>query len=539
MSAITIHNLAKSHGARQLFCDASIQFQMGQRYGIVGANGSGKSTLIKIIAGDEEASSGTVTIPKKMRVGVLRQDHFRYEHERILDVVMMGNPELWAAMKEKEEVLARAHEHFDADRYTELEDVVLRFDGYTMESRASEILEGLNIPTRVHEQPLSSLSGGYKLRVLLAQALASNPDILLLDEPTNHLDIISIKWLEDFLEAFLGCVLVISHDRRFLDRISTHTVDVDYERVMLYPGNYSQFEELKALDRELKEAEIQKREDQIADIKAFVDRFKAKASKARQANSKAKQMERIVIEELPKSSRRYPRFKFEPARPSGKDVSIVKNLTVAYNEVPVLNDVSVTVHRDDRIAIIGPNGIGKSTLLKVLVGELEPHEGTTEWGYEARPGYFSQDHHELGPHQEQSIQDYLWQFCPERSLGFVRQVLATMLFTQDEAEKPIKSLSGGECARLVFGMLSILQPNVLVLDEPTNHLDLEGIEALAEGLKGYQGTIIFVSHDRWFVSQLATRVFEIRPDGVEDFLGNYEEYLYYTERKDHLKRPGA
>lgn len=539
MSAITIINLSKSHGARNLFVDASIQFQMGQRYGIVGANGSGKSTLLRIIAGDDEPSTGTVTIPKKMRVGVLRQDHFQYEQERIVDVVMMGNAELWSAMKEKDEILAKAHEHFDADRYTELEDVVLRFDGYTMESRAAEILEGLNIPTRVHNQPLSSLSGGYKLRVLLAQTLATNPDILLLDEPTNHLDIMSIKWLEEFLVSFSGCVLVISHDRRFLDRISTHTVDVDYELVTVYPGNYTQFEALKSLDREQREAEIQKREDQIADIKAFVDRFKAKASKARQANSKAKQMERIVIEELPKSSRRYPRFGFKALRHSGKDVVTVERVSKSYKGVPVLRDVSVTVNRDDRIAIIGPNGIGKSTLLKIMVDELAADEGTSQWGYEVKPGYFSQDHHELESFKEQTLQDYLWQFCPERSLGYVRQVLASVLFEQDEAEKPIKSLSGGECARLVFGMLSIVQPNVLILDEPTNHLDLEGIEALAEGLKKFDGTIIFVSHDRWFVSELATRVFEIRPDGVEDFGGSYEDYLYYTERLDHLKRPGA
>ena len=537
MSAITIHNLSKTHGARVLFEGTSIQFQLGQRYGVVGANGSGKSTLLKIIAGDEEPSSGTVTIPKKLRMGVLRQDHFRYEHERIIDVVMMGIPELWSALKEKEALLERAHEHFDAERYTELEDVVLRFDGYSMESSAAVILEGLNIPTRVHEQPLSSLSGGYKLRVLLAQALASRPDILLLDEPTNHLDIISIKWLEEFLADFSGCVLVVSHDRRFLDGISTQTVDVDYERVMVYPGNYTFFEQMKALDREQKEAEIEKREQQIADHKAFIDRFKAKASKARQANSKAKQMERIIIEELPNSSRRYPNFRFQSLRPPGKDVAIIKNVSKAYGALPVLRDVSLTVQRDDRIAIIGPNGIGKSTLLKILVGELAPDSGTSEWGYEARHGYFSQDHHELSGAPEQTIQDYLWQFCPERSLGYVRQMLAAVLFEQDDAVKPIRALSGGECARLVFSMLSVLQPNVLVLDEPTNHLDLEGIEALAEGLKKYDGTIIFVSHDRWFVSQVATRVFEIRPDGVEDFVGSYEDYLYYTERQDHLHRP--
>ncbi|HYO16315.1 MAG TPA: ATP-binding cassette domain-containing protein [Thermoanaerobaculia bacterium] len=523
---IAVSDLGKNFGPQTLFEGVSIQFNPGNRYGLVGANGSGKSTFLKILAGEELPSEGTVAMPKRLKLGVLKQDHFRYEHMPILEVAMMGNHEVWEAMVEKEELLARADQEFDSERYADLEDLILRHDGYTLEARAGEVLEGLGIPTEVHRQPLSILSGGFKLRVLLAQVLAADPDVLLLDEPTNHLDILSIRWLEKFLsESYKGTAIVISHDHRFLDNICTHIVDVDYETIMLYPGNYSAFMAAKVENRDRKEAEIEKREAEIARHKEFVDRFRAKATKARQAQSKIKMMEKIVIERLPQSSRRYPTFKFKAVRPSGRQVLEMEGISKAYGDNQVLKDVTFKVERGDRVAIIGPNGIGKSTLLKIAVGDVEPDGGRTQWGYEARPGYFSQDHNEVPKGSRQTVEAWLWEFVPGEPIGFVRGNLGMVLFSGDDVKKPVGNLSGGEAARLVFCKLSVTKPNVLILDEPTNHLDLEAIEALVEGLKEYDGTLIFVSHDRWFVSQLATRIFEISPKGINDFPGTYEEYL--------------
>ena len=530
---ISLSNLAKHFGDQTLFEGVSMQFNPGERYGIVGANGSGKSTLLKILSGEESASDGDISTPRRARIGVLRQDHFQYEDNRILDVVMMGNQALWDAMAEKERILARAEEHFDGERYAELEDVILQGDGYTLEARAGEILEGLGIPTASHEQPLSTLSGGFKLRVLLAQVLASEPDVLLLDEPTNHLDILSIRWLEKFLSEFAGTALLVSHDHRFLDNVASVIVDVDYASVKAYPGNYQDFVRAKRDERERREKEIAKREAKIAEQKAFVERFRAKATKARQAQSKLKAIDRIEIESLPESSRRYPRFRFQQRRPSGRQVLRVEGLCKAYGEQSVLQDVSLSVARGERVAIIGPNGIGKSTLLKICMDEVAADAGEVEWGYETYPGYVAQDHKaQIGSHR-QTLEDWLRTACPSESVGFVRGHLGAVLFTGDEAEKRVSALSGGEAARLIFARQSIEKPNVLVLDEPTNHLDLEAIEALVEGLRAFDGTLVFVSHDRWFVGELATRIVEITPEGIQDFAGTYEEYL---ERcgDDHL-----
>ena len=530
---ISIHEFGKHYGGRTLFRHASLQFHKGCRYGVVGANGSGKSTLLRILAGDEEPGEGTVSIPRNARVGVLRQDHFHCEDVRILDVVMMGHREVWDVMVAKDELLERAHESFDADRYAALEDVIMRHDGYALEARAAEILHGLNIPAEVYDRPLSVLSGGFKLRVLLGQTLAACPDALLLDEPTNHLDILSIRWLEKFLSGSKACVLVVSHDHRFLNNVCTHMVDVDYERLTMYRGNYDAFDEAKHEQRTRKEAEIDKRQKEIEDHKTFIERFKAKPTKARQAKSKAKLVEKIVIEDLPRSSRRYPKFRFVSCRPSGREVVKVEGLTKSFQGRPVLQDVSLRVERGHRLAIIGPNGIGKSTLLKILMDRLDPDAGSVEWGYETHPGYFAQDHRELIEGEEATLQDWLWNFCSGEPIGFVRSQLARVLFEKDEAGKKVANLSGGESARLLFARLAVTSPNVLVLDEPTNHLDLEGIEALADGLGAYDGTLMFVSHDRWFVSRLANRIVEISPDGIRDFHGTYEEYV---ERcgDDHL-----
>jgi ATPase subunit of ABC transporter with duplicated ATPase domains len=531
---LSLSNLGKQHGARTLFAGATLTFNPGCRYGIVGANGSGKSTILRIVAGEEEASEGEVAIANRAIVGWLKQDHFAYDDVPIIDVVLMGNRELYDAMSEKEALLAATDsEGFDGERYAELEDIVMKHDGYSQEALAAELLEGLNIEAAKHREPMSVLSGGYKLRVLLAQTLAQQPDILLLDEPTNHLDILSIRWLEKFLVKHRGAVLVVSHDRRFLNAISTHTVDVDYEQVTLYRGDYDAFELAKTEHRERQEAEIEKRQAEIDDHKAFIERFRAQANKARQANSKAKRMAKIVIDHLPASSRRHPLFGFDQSRPSGRTVLTLDGVSKAYGDTAVLSDVSLMVDRGDRLAIIGPNGIGKSTLLKIVTGAAAPDAGEVEWGYEARSGYFSQDHEALEAGDGETILSWLWRFASDRHEGFVRGKLARVLFLRDDVDKRVRDLSGGESTRMVLAQLSLLEPNVLVLDEPTNHLDFEGIEALAKGLEDYPGTLIFVSHNRWFVERLATRIFEIRPDGIEDYRGSYREYLAHCG-DDHL-----
>ncbi|MDX1630478.1 MAG: ABC-F family ATP-binding cassette domain-containing protein [Thermoanaerobaculia bacterium] len=522
---IAISDLQKLYGQQTLFSDVSLQLNAGECYGVVGANGSGKSTFLKILAGDEPPSGGTVSIPKRATIGTLGQDHFRYDDQRILDVAMMGNTEVWEAMAEKERLLSGPEEEFDHEVYAELEETILRLDGYSLENRAGEILEGLGIPTDQHEEPMSVLSGGFRLRVLLAQVLAADPDVLLLDEPTNHLDILSIRWLETFLGDFPGCAVVVSHDHRFLDNVCTKILDIDYETILLYHGNYSRFEVAKEEERERKEREIQQQEKEIAAHRANIERFKAKASRARQAQSKKKLLERIEIERLPQSSRRYPTFRFQQRRHSGKVVVEAEGISKAYGDNQVLDDVSLRVARGDRLAVIGPNGIGKSTLLKILTGRVEADQGTVEWGYETHPGYFAQDHREILGNSRQTVESWLWDSCPLEPVGYVRGKLGLVLFSGQEAEKKVTDLSGGEAARLIFARLAIEEPNVLVLDEPTNHLDLEAIDALIEALREFDGTLIFVSHDRWFVSRLATRVLEISRDGIRDFRGSYEEYL--------------
>ncbi|GIT51084.1 MAG: ABC-F family ATPase [Gemmatimonadota bacterium] len=532
---ISISNLAKDFGDRTLFSNASFQLNPGERYGLVGANGSGKTTLLNIIAGSIDPTEGQVSIPKSLRLGVLKQDHFLYDQEEILAVAIMGNAELWDAMMEKERILAQPETEFDAERFSIVEETVQRLDGYTAEARAASVLEGLGLPAETHRQPLSTLSGGFKLRVLLAQVLASAPDVLLLDEPTNHLDILSIRWLEKFLQAFKGPVVVISHDHRFLDNVSTQILDVDYDTVQLYNGDYTHFASAKVSERTRREKEIDNRAREIAHHQDFIDRFRAKASKARQAQSKLRLIQKKAgeLQELPGSSRRYPTFRFTPLRPSGRDVLKISGIRKAFGDNEVLHGVDLLVHRGDRVAIMGPNGIGKSTLLKIVMGELEADEGTVEWGYETHLGYFAQDHEEEFQGGKETTEQWLWNFCAGRDRGFVRAQMGLMLFTKDDGEKKVSALSGGEAARLVFSRIALEEPNVLILDEPTNHLDLESIEALVVELERFEGTLILVSHDRWFVSRLATRVVEIKPDEVTDYPGTYEEYVHHSG-DDHL-----
>ncbi|MFO0647130.1 MAG: ABC-F family ATP-binding cassette domain-containing protein [Polyangiales bacterium] len=519
---LSTNNLGKSYGARTLFSGVSLKLNAGSRYGLVGANGSGKTTFLNVLSGDDAATEGTVTIPKRARVGVLRQDRFLNDDELIVEVAARGDLAVWEALAEQRELEAGRG---DPSRAADLEEIIRVNDGYTLEARASQVLAGLGIPVSQHRSPLAVLSGGFKLRVLLAQALLGGADALLLDEPTNHLDILSIRWLEKFLAGYRGCAVVISHDQRFLDNVATHILDVDYETITVYTGNYSTFMVEKAAVRARKEAEIAQAEATIAHKKAYVERFRYKASKASQAQSMLKQIEKIEVDELAESSRREPSFAFKIARPSGRDVLELTGVSKSYGDKSVLRDVSLVVRRGERLGVIGPNGLGKSTLLRVAVERLAADRGTVRWGHEVRVGYFAQDHREVLTEPDLRAVDVIQNTIPDAGVAAVRGTLGRVLFSGDDAYKRVSSLSGGEAARLVFGMLMAQEPNVLVLDEPTNHLDLEAIDALVRALKQYEGTLLFVSHDRRFVSDVATRILEITPEGPRDFPGTYEEYL--------------
>ncbi len=517
-SMLGISNLGKSFGGRTLFESVSVQLNAGSRYGLVGANGSGKTTLLKILAGDEPATEGTFSLQKGARMGVLRQDRFLDDAMPILDVAMQGDEAVHRALRKMQSHPEEAHE---------LEEFVRQNEGYTLEARASSVLEGLGIPVPLHRNALGTLSGGFKLRVLLAQVLLGRPDLLLLDEPTNHLDILSIRWLEKFLVKYEGCAVVISHDQRFLDNVSSHILDVDYGTLTLYHGNFTRFLVQKEETRTRKEGELARMEKIVEEKKAFVARFKAKATKARQAQSRQKQLEKIEdkMEDVPESSRRTPHFSFTPLRQSGREVLTVEHVSKAYGDKRVLTDVSLTVRRGEKVAVIGPNGLGKSTLLKIIVGALEADQGKVEWGHETRVGYFAQDHHEILKDTKSTPLQFIEQAVPMEPTAWVRGQLGRVLFSRDDVMKPVGKLSGGEAARLIFCRLAVEKPNVLVLDEPTNHLDMEAIGALADAVRSYTGTVVFVSHDRWFVSELATRVVEITAEGPRDFPGSYAEYL--------------
>lgn len=539
---ISLSDVSMGFGVQVLFEHISWRLDPGKHYGLVGANGTGKSTLLKLMSGEISQEKGEVSRPSGLRVGVLGQDHFRFEDVRLMDVVMMGRPVLWAAMDEKHRFM---ESHEDLSHLTEaeggklanLEAVIADNDGYVAEAAAGELLEGLGLPTETHERAMSELSGGFRLRVLLAQTLFSEPELLLLDEPTNHLDIVSIRWLENHLRAFPGTLVLISHDRHFLNSVCTHIADIDYQELRLYTGNYDKFLEQKELSSEQKEKEAERTEKKIAEMQQFVDRFKAKATKARQAQSRAKRIEKMEKPEIKRSSRMYPKFVFTIKRPSGKEVYAVKDLKKSYGDHTVLNGVSFQMNRGEKIAVVGPNGVGKSTLLKLITEELKPDEGILKPGYEVSFGYFAQDHRE-SLEKEGTVYDWLYTASPVKEISVVRGTLGRVLFTGDDAKKKLGALSGGESARLHLSRLMLRKDNLLLLDEPTNHLDLEGREALMMALQAYQGSLIFVSHDRHFVSDIATRVLALSPEGMEDFHGTYEEYLA-REGTDFLTIEGA
>ncbi|MBN2332701.1 MAG: ABC-F family ATP-binding cassette domain-containing protein [Deltaproteobacteria bacterium] len=529
---ISITELSKQYGGGYLFSKVNLRFDPGKRYGIVGANGAGKSTLLRLISGREAADHGEITVPGKVSVGTVNQDHFAFEDTTIMATVLQGQPVLAAALEEKEQLLQQTEP--SPARLIELEEIIAHYDGYLAESRIAAMLEGLGIPAVKHQQPMRVLSGGYKLRVLLAQCLFGQPDVLLLDEPTNHLDIFSIHWLEEYLCSYAGVVLVVSHDRRFLNNVCTHIADIDYGTIKLYPGNYDQFLAAKAQDDLMRQQEAAKAEKRIDDLQQFVTRFKGKASKARQAQSKVKQIERLekAIEAPVYSSRAYPLIAFTSRRPPGKVVLEVEGLQKSFGDLMVLDNVSFTVYRNDKIAILGPNGVGKSTLLKILMGQLQADGGTYSWGYKTYPDYFSQDHREVIAGNTTAY-EFLYSVDPGATIGTIRGVLGNFLFSGDDVHKRTEALSGGEAARLVLAKLVLQHGNVLVLDEPSNHLDMESIESFIRALEAFDGTVLLVSHNRYLVDRVATRILELRPKQMEMFDGNYQEFLEKVGT-DHL-----
>lgn len=530
---IAVNELSMHFGKQVLFENASFQLNPGGRYGLVGANGSGKSTLLKILSGQIKPEEGEVSMPSELRLGLLKQDHFEYEEHRIMDVVLMGRQELWHAMKEKD-ALTASGEITEAigHRLGELEMIIADQDGYMAEPQAAELLAGLGVPD--YEKPLKTLSGGYKLRVLLAQCLFGRPDFLALDEPTNHLDLASITWLEGYLSQFEGTFLIISHDRHFLNGICNHIVDVDYEEIRVYAGNYDRFVAAKKLEREQKESEIERQEKKKEEMQAFVDRFKAKASKARQAGSKAKQIEKMEEIVIKRSSRIHPKIRFEINRPSGKEALQLKEISKSFGEKSVIKKTSLKLQRGERLAVIGPNGIGKSTLLKIIVGQLTPDQGEMILGHESQIGYFPQDHHEQIP-KNTTPYEWLYSFEPTATIGQIRSLLARVLLTDEDVHKSTGSISGGEAARLIIARLMLQKPNLLLIDEPTNHMDIESIESLTDALKAYPGTVICVSHDRRFIEAIATQVLELTHEGFLHFAGGYLEFVE-KEGQDYLDR---
>jgi ATPase subunit of ABC transporter with duplicated ATPase domains len=522
-------NLTIQFGAKPLFEQVSVKFSDGNRYGLIGANGSGKSTLMKILGGELEPSVGEAVLQAGMRMGKLNQNQFGYEDQRVLDVVMQGHQEMWHAMTERDRIYANA-ESTDEDymRAAELEGKFAEYGGYDAEARASAILTDAGIDESLHNGPMREVAPGLKLRVLLAQALFSKPDVLLLDEPTNNLDINSIRWLEGVLNDYEATMIIISHDRHFLNQVCTHIADLDFQQVKIYPGNYDDFMLASVQARQRVEASNAKARDQISDLQEFVRRFSANASKARQATSRRKQLEKIKIEEIKPSSRQNPYIRFEQAKKLYRSAVTVEKLTFGYPgaDVKVLRDISFTVEGGERIAIIGPNGIGKTTLMRCLAGELKPDSGRITWVENAEPGYMPQD-----PQAEfaEKVDLFHWMSAYTGKADddqIVRATLGRLLFSGDQTKKSVKVLSGGEKGRMIYGKLMLTRPNVLLMDEPTNHMDMETIESLQIGLEKYPGTLIFVSHDREFVSALATRIIEMKADGtIADYNGSYDDYL--------------
>ena len=527
---IAANNVTLRIGKKALFEDVNIKFTEGNCYGLIGANGAGKSTFLKILSGQLETTNGDITITPGQRLSFLQQDHFKYDAYQVLDTVIMGNARLYEIMKEKEQIYAK--EDFteeDGIRASELEAEFAEMDGRNAESDAEQLLNGLGIPIELHYAQMADLNGSEKVKVLLAQALFGNPDILLLDEPTNHLDLDAIAWLEEFLINFENTVIVVSHDRYFLNKVCTHTADIDYGKIQLYAGNYDfWFESSQLLVKQMKEAN-KKKEEKIKELQEFISRFSANASKSKQATSRKKALEKIQLDEIRPSSRKYPYIDFRPNREIGNEVLMVENLSKTIDGVKILDNISFTLGREDKVALVGGNEQAKTVLFKILMGEMEPDSGNYKWGVTTSQAYFPKDNTKDFDN-DLTIADWLTQYSEIKDATYVRGFLGRMLFAGEDGVKKVKVLSGGEKVRCLLSKMMISGANILILDEPTNHLDMESITALNNGLIKFPGVLLFASHDHQFVQTTANRIMEIMPNGsMIDKITTYDEYLASDE----------
>ena len=528
---ISANNVSLRLGKKALFEDVNIKFTEGNCYGLIGANGAGKSTFLKILTGELEPTSGDVVITPGQRLSFLKQDHFKYDEYSVLDTVIMGNQRLYDVSKEKDAIYMK--EDFtdeDGIRASELEAEFAEMDGWNAESDAATLLNGLGIPTEDHYTLMKDMPGALKVKVLLAQALFGNPDILLLDEPTNHLDLDAIAWLEEFLINFNNTVIVVSHDRYFLNKVCTHTADIDYGKIQLYAGNYDfWYESSQLLIKQMKEAN-KKKEEKIKELQEFISRFSANASKSKQATSRKRALEKIQLDEMKPSSRKYPYIDFRPNREIGNEVLEVHNISKTIDGVKVLNDVSFIMGHDDKIAFVGSNELAKTTLFKILAGETEPDEGNYKWGVTTSQSYFPKDNSSIFNDNDLAITDWLTQFSEIKDATYVRGFLGRMLFAGEDGMKRMKVLSGGEKVRVLLSRMMIEGSNVLILDEPTDHLDMESITALNNGMIKFPGVLLFASRDHQVVQTTANRIIEFMPDGsIIDKITTYDEYLESDE----------
>ena len=534
---ISANNITLRVGKKALFEDVNIKFTEGNCYGLIGANGAGKSTFLKILSGQLEPTNGDVVITPGQRLSFLQQDHFKYDAYTVLDTVIMGNKRLYEIMKEKDAIYAKANfTDEDGIRASELEGEFAEMNGWEAESDAATLLNGLGIETDLHYSQMADLTGSQKVKVLLAQALFGNPDILLLDEPTNHLDLPAIEWLEEFLINFDNTVIVVSHDRYFLNKVCTHTADIDYGKIQLYAGNYDfWFESSQLLIKQMKEAN-KKKEEKIKELQEFISRFSANASKSKQATSRKRALEKIQLDDMRPSSRKYPYIDFRPNREIGNEVLMVENLSKTIDGVKVLDNISFTLGHDDKVAFVGANEQAITTLFKILVGEMEPDEGNYKWGVTTSQAYFPKDN-TAEFDNDLTITDWLTQYSEIKDATYVRGFLGRMLFPGEDGIKRVRVLSGGEKVRCLLSKMMISGANILILDEPTNHLDMESITALNNGLIKFPGVILFTSHDHQFVQTTANRIMEILPNGTMiDKITTYDEYLASDEmaKKRHV-----
>ncbi|MBE5947048.1 MAG: ATP-binding cassette domain-containing protein [Lachnospiraceae bacterium] len=526
---ISASNVTLRLGKKALFEDVNIKFTEGNCYGLIGANGAGKSTFLKILSGELEPTNGEIIMNAGERLSVLQQDHYKYDDCVVMDTVIMGNKRLYEVMKEKDAIYMK--EDFtdeDGIRASELEAEFAEMDGWNAESDAATLLNGLGVETDIHYKMMSELDGNQKVKVLLAQALFGNPDVLLLDEPTNHLDLDAIAWLEEFLINFNNTVIVVSHDRYFLNKVCTHIADIDYAKIQLYAGNYDfWYESSQLMIKQMKEAN-KKKEEKIKELQEFIQRFSANASKSKQATSRKRALEKIELDEIKPSSRKYPYIDFRPKREIGNEVLTVSNISKTVDGVKVLDNISFTIGHDDKVAFVGPNTIATTTLFKILAGEEEPDEGTYKWGVTTSQGYFPKDNTKEFDN-DLVIADWLAQYSEEKDATYVRGYLGRMLFPGEDGVKKVKVLSGGEKVRCLLSKLMIMQSNVLILDEPTNHLDMESITALNNGLIKFPGVVLFACQDHQFVQTTANRIMELTNTGLIDKQTTYDEYLASDE----------